>query len=453
MTMAQTPLLGDENTPLHTGPGGGTGFEGATPRHQVAFTPNPLATPAHASASDVSATPRLDITSGGVTATPLRTPMRDNLSINVSDGFVGNTPREHRGVRAELKSRFMSLPRPENNFELLVPEDEQEDDLLNDQPLSAEDAADRDARLKKRQEEEERMALARRSKVLQFSLPRPANVDVDRLLQDLNSGDDDDDNDSELDQARRLVNSELIKLMQHDSIAHPIPGTLQPGGTKSSYEMPADADMATATSEILHELATSLGFPDANEEQVRQGITALAKSEEFDDNIIWGNIRQRLAFDSANRIWREPSDLSKEDRVLGYIAQLDDSRDAMSKEASKASKSEKKLGVTLGGYQARSKALATRISDAFRELENTQFDYNSFARLRINESATGPRRVSTLKEEVERLERREKVLQERYAELEAERRESEGRVAALEEKVMLEAEALNEAALADMPDS
>ena len=38
----------------------------------------------------------------------------------------------------------------------------------------------------------------------------------------------------------------------------------------------------------------------------------------------------------------------------------------------------------------------------------------------------------------------------RYAELDAERREAEARVAALEEKIMLEAEALNEAALAAM---
>jgi pre-mRNA-splicing factor CDC5/CEF1 len=48
MTVTQTPLLGEENTPLHVAPGGGdagTGFEGATPRHQYAFTPNPLATP------------------------------------------------------------------------------------------------------------------------------------------------------------------------------------------------------------------------------------------------------------------------------------------------------------------------------------------------------------------------------------------------------------------------
>lgn len=58
MVIAQTPLLGEENTPMHTGPAGGTGFEGATPQHQVAFTPNPLATPLRAGLSDSSATPR-----------------------------------------------------------------------------------------------------------------------------------------------------------------------------------------------------------------------------------------------------------------------------------------------------------------------------------------------------------------------------------------------------------
>ena len=31
--------------PTHVGHGGGTGFEGATPRRRVAFTPNRLTTP------------------------------------------------------------------------------------------------------------------------------------------------------------------------------------------------------------------------------------------------------------------------------------------------------------------------------------------------------------------------------------------------------------------------
>ena len=60
----------------------------------------------------------------------------------------------------------------------------------------------------------------------------------------------------------------------------------------------------------------------------------------------------------------------------------------------------------------------------------------------------GPRRVDALKEEVERLERREKRLQERYAELDFERKESERRIGVLEDKIMSEAEELNDAAMA-----
>ena len=94
-----------------------------------------------------------------------------------------------------------------------------------------------------------------------------------------------------------------------------------------------------------------------------------------------------------------------------------------------------------------------RITDAFNEMQKAKVDYESFVRLQTNETALAPARVAALKEEVEKLERREKLLQVRYAELETERREAEGRVAALEERVMVEAEALNEAALAQMEDA
>ena len=125
----------------------------------------------------------------------------------------------------------------------------------------------------------------------------------------------------------------------------------------------------------------------------------------------------------------------------------------MAKEASKAAKAEKKLNIMLGGYQARSKALAKRITEAFNEMKKAKIDYERLVRLQTNETALAPARVAALKEEVEKLERRERTLQERYAELEMERRESQARVAALEEKVMAEAEALNEAALAEMEEA
>ncbi|KAG1751396.1 pre-mRNA splicing factor component-domain-containing protein [Suillus paluster] len=447
MTMAQTPLLGDENTPLHVGPGGGTGFESATPRHQVAFTPNPLATPMHGGPGDASATPR-DGASWG--ATPLRTPMRDTLSINPATGMpVGDTPRDNRlradSAKRALKAGFMSLPKPENNFELLVPEDEDEE-VDTTGPMSEEDAAERDARLKRMREEEERQALARRTQVVARGLPRPARVDVEQLMGALNLGEEEDD----MAEVRRLVNAEIADLLLHDSIAHPLPGTNIPGGTPSTYQIPPDDDLAAAKSQIHLELASSIGFPDANEAQVKEGLVTLSSSEEVDESASWASVRQRLAFDSASRTWVEPSSLSVEARIAGFTMLLEESRDEMSKEASKASKIEKKLDITLGGYQARSKALSKRVTEAFDDLVRTKVDYESFARLSINEAAAGPRRLEALTEEVDVLSRRERLLQERYAELDRERRDAERRVAALEDKIMAEAEALNEAALAEM---
>lgn len=446
MTIAQTPLLGEENTPLHTGPAGGTGFEGATPRHQVAFTPNPLATPIRAG-GDVSATPR-DLQRVG--ATPLRTPMRDNLSINPEDGYpmVGDTPREQRmhitSTKRALKAAFMSLPKPENNFELLVPEDEDEDGAEEVQ-LSEEDAAERDAKIRRFREEEERKALARRSQPIQQGLPRPPNVDVEQLLQNLNLSDE--------DEAAKLVNAELASLLRHDSVAFPLPGTALPGGTRSSYELPADDYISAAKSEIQRELAAALGYPGANAEQLKEGLSVLAAQDEIDESSSWANIRPQLAFDAVQKRWVDADSLSPEARIEGISAQLNEYRDAMAKEAQKAAKIEKKLNVTLGGYQVRSKTLAKRVVEGFDELQKTKIEYESFSHLRNNEAAAGPVRMAALKEEVEKLESRERMLQGRYAELEQERRAAEVRIAALEDKLMAEAEALNEAALAEMEEA
>ncbi|EIN07595.1 hypothetical protein PUNSTDRAFT_70360 [Punctularia strigosozonata HHB-11173 SS5] len=450
MTMAQTPLLGDENTPIHEGPGGGTGFDSATPRHQVAFTPNPLATPRDPSV-DPSMTPRTD---GGISATPLRTPMRDSLSINPGDGMTpahNGVPSDHRlrenPIKRALKAGFMNLPKPENNFELLVPEDEELDDAAAGGPqLSEEDAAERDARIKRRLEEERSKELARRSQAVRQELPRPPNVDISKLMEDLTV----DDTEAELAPALQMVHAEMARLLEHDSIAHPVPGTSRPGGSTSQYSMPPDEYIDLAKAAVQTELATALGFPDAKLDQIRQGLAATTNWDEVHESESWANVRPQLVLDPATRQWVEKEKLPLEQRISGYTSLLEESRETMAKEASKTTKTERKLGVTLGGYQARSTALAKRVTDAFEELQRVKIDYESFARLKTHEEITGPERVTALKEEVERLERREKILQERYAELEADKRETDARVASLEERIMLEAEAMNEAALAEM---
>ena len=442
MTIAQTPLLGEENTPIHVSENGGTGFEGATPRHQVAFTPNPLVTPR---ATD------------GPSTTPLRTPMRDSLSINPGDrSFTGETPREMRmrvdSTKRSLKESFKSLARPENNFELLVPDDEGEDDVESSKELSEEDAAERDARIRRRKEEEERAALARRSQVVQRGLPRPPNVDLERLLKDLSLV---PVAESEQEAVQRLVDLELAQLMKHDSLAHSIPGTAHPGGTPSTYEPPPDSYVTAAKAAVHRELAGTLGFPNAPEEEVRNVVRALAVGDDaaVDENASWVHLRGTLVLDTASGSWVPGEDLDADARAAGYKAILEERRTAVAREAARAAKVEKKLGIVLGGYATRSEELGKRLGTASVAIREVAVEYESFARLQATESAMGPARVATLKEEVDRLEGRERSLQGLYAELEKEKREAEGRVAALEERVMEEAEMLNEAALAEMEEA
>jgi len=458
MVQAQTPLLGHENTPLHTSANGGTGFDGATPRHSVAFTPNPLATPMRRSGAglDPSATPRSEA-GGAAGSVASATPLRDNLSINTGandDGFsigVGDTPREAQlrtnAAKRALKVGFSALPRPLNDFEVEMPEGEEATDA-DGRVIAVEDAAERDARLNRQKEEEERKALARRSFAVQQVLPRPVNVDVADLLQRLKV----DQGESGVE---RLIDVEFVRLLEHDSIAHPLPGTSRPGSTQSLYEHPDDAAVADARSLVDDELARSLGFSDGRsmtEDQVKQGLSLAVKEEDVDLTELggWAKTRAGLVYDAQRHVWVERNTLSEEQRVAGLAALLQEERDAMTGHAAKSAKLEKKTGVMLAGYQARSTALSKRLADAFAELQAQSVDLYCFQRLATNEGAVGPLRVSSLEEEVERLQTRERMLQMRYAELEADRKDISARLREKEERLMDEAEAANEAALAAM---
>ncbi|KAF8710394.1 pre-mRNA splicing factor component, partial [Rhizoctonia solani] len=442
MVQAQTPLLGEENTPMRGPAEGGTGFESATPRHQVAFTPNPLATP-RANGDGSGATPR-------VGATPMRTP-RDNLSINPEDGImVGDTPREERlraaAAQRSLKLGFASLPKPSNDFEVVLPEDEEEAEDEDEQTMTVEDMAERNARMRKLQEEEERKALERRSSVVKKDLPRPVHIDHERLSRALRETPRPRD---ALSEAHKLIDNELVDLIQHDTIAHPLPGTPYPGGTPSMYDIPEDDDVAAAALAVHIELSATLGIVGATPEEVRKGVILAAGQEDIDGEALsWARMRDTWAYDNNLKAWVDSSSLSPEDRVAGIAALIMQDRDSMSKEAAKAAKVEKKLNVTLGGYNARSGILAKRVKDAWAELQKATIELESFSKLHVIEQAAAPRRVEALKEEVERLERQERELQARFQDLSIAKEEVQGSIAAKEEQIMAEAEALNEAALA-----
>ena len=444
LSMQQTPLLGELNTPLRELVGRGSGFEGSTPRASSAATPNPLATPLRYNGSEAGATPRTD-----ASATPLRTPKRDSLQINPSDdgmSSVGDTPRQERMRLSELKNQlkagFRNLPQAKNEFELVLPEDDEVEEEGNEEVRMAmriEDATEREAKLKAIKAEEVKREMARRTQVMKRGLPRPARFDSTSYLANLADLkiDSNDDGRAELE---RQVAMEMVLLLKHDDITYPLAGSKRVGGGSSSLEFVPDDALAAARQAVHLEIAHAIGLPGANEAQLKRAL----KVDEAEFDKFWKPAYDELTFDARTNTHVPTSTLTDAQKIAGYAALLEMSREQMTKDSTKAAKVEKKLGMVLGGYQARTTALTTKLSDSYAELARTRIELNSFDRLAENEQGAMQRRMEALREEVQKLERKEREGQGRFRELNDVKLQLSLRIEALE---MEEAEALNYAAL------
>ena len=421
MTSVQTPLLGEENTPMRA-PETGTGYDSATPRHEVASTPNPLATPRGQVNGD-GMTPRSVV--GG---TPMRTPFRDSLSINDATPSYAATPldekRRMQASRRSLQAGFAALPKPENNFEL-AEDEEEEDEEQEGAVMTEEDAAERDARMRAAREEEIRRELERRSSVVKLNLPRPANIDQERLFRSLDAATS--DLDGTMAQAMRLINLEVAALMKHDSIAHPLPGSAAPGGMPSEYDMPEDEYVALAKSAIHAELASTMGLPGATEQQLKVAISSSVDPDSEAFSSSWASASSSLV-QHPSAGWVPPSSLSPDDLDVAYRHMITLSRDRMITSATTAAKAEKKLAKQFGGYVALNTKARTGCAETIDKIHQAQRDLETFGMLRVMEEAGAPARVEQKREEVKKLERREGDLQERYARLLDERKELQAAV-------------------------
>ncbi|KAG9322622.1 hypothetical protein KVV02_002325 [Mortierella alpina] len=386
MLNAQTPLLGGE-TPSYNLQGG-TGYDGVTPRHSAIQTPNPYA-----------ATPR---GAGGVGATPLRTPLRDELSINSAGAHsVLATPREERtrqsGLRNQLLAGLASLPKPSNKFTLIMPDELEVDG--GDKAIE-EDAAEISKRRKEAFEAEERARLLRRSQAVQRDLPRPTAF---RPPTDIVMGDSLRD---PLSDADRLIQEEFARLVTHDSLAYPPVGSKIAGSKHNAIPLEdlSDDYLALAGDEVDQEMSG----PESKEKY--EAFTA-----EFDQ--VWEQIQQDM----------------KELQQIGLATQFSNKRAIMSKQAAKAAKLEKRLGVTLGGYLARSHALSTQLSTAHEDLLSTELELASFKNLRIMEEAAVGARLEQLNKEVTHLSSRESFLQQKWDGLNRERQDVVERIEKLQQ--------------------
>ncbi|KAJ2835132.1 Pre-mRNA-splicing factor cef1 [Coemansia furcata] len=243
--------------------------------------------------------------------------------------------------------------------------------------------ADVEYRMEKMRIEEAELEMRRRSKCVQLDLPRPSAIPPSTLAVAA---------DPSIPEAYPVPDMPLL---------HPA--------------HPSDAQLDEIADSLL-EGARLLVEEDMS--SMREGVRELY---------------QRLAQPAGHDLWQAAEDaetwlpqtkqyvatekVSNAEWIEKHRSDLASHRELMAEEAARATKIEKKLGVTLGGYQARSKAPDGKISEAYKAFEQAKLDSEAFGALYAAEQAIIPARIEKAQSELRKVETRESQLQGEYKEL------------------------------------
>lgn len=417
----------------------GTGYGGAEPRKANLATPNTFLNLADSTPSrGVGASVR-----GGSGASVMSTPggasvarstvsaagsvLRDPFGLNALGGGDNFSESDMTSVssradkarmhmfRDQLAQQLKSLPEPEFVYEVALPEQPSEEDIMYEDgrpqgsAMSVEDAAE--VRAKKQAAERQRLAeeLARRSSVLKRGLPRPTYIPSTLACSSY-----DRTYPAAMVAASAAVNAEMVRLMQHDASEYPIAAQ---GAASSNMEGELDVipDSYLAAAKDLVEKDVNV-------------VLSTHEGQEFMAafNATWETLHKDLLFlpdPSAPGAGAFGVPKNKAETLTALMTQYAALKARFDKDAKKASKIEAKLQVTTLGYATRNAQLQQKMLDAADLHSRTRIEGECFAALHAQEQRALTRRVAQLKSELKAVEEQELSAQQRYAELVAYARE------------------------------
>ncbi|XP_013401217.1 cell division cycle 5-like protein [Lingula anatina] len=425
LTLVDTPLKGGMNTPLHE-----SDFSGVTPKRQVSQTPNtvlgtPFRTPGR---EGVGATPRQGMTPGKG-QTPLTTPSRDNLRINPDMDFdeqqeYGNFAQQNQ--KDLLKRGLSSLPAPRNDYEIVLPENElqQNDQHMNEMEGFIHDQADLDAMRHAEMEAKRQQELLKRSQAVQRELPRPADVNANIMRPPPGPS---DPPLTELQKAEELIKKEMLTMLHHDAVYSPTDTQLGiiPGSKKAVPSQKTVVNQAQHLAYLEQNPYTEVDDHDLEQarELLRREMEVVKRGMGHGDlsleayTQVWEECYSQVLYLPSQNRYTRANLASKKDRIESQEKRLEVNRGHMTREAKHAAKIEKKLKILLGGYQSRAQALMKQLHDLTEQVEQTFIEKQTFSHLRQHEVGAIPKRLESLTEDVNRQTERERELQKRYDKL------------------------------------
>ncbi|CAH0552770.1 unnamed protein product [Brassicogethes aeneus] len=428
LTHVDTPLKGGLNTPLHN-----PDFSGSLPQALAVATPNTvLATPFRSTRSDGGATPGSTgfmtpksgavVPVGGTIPGNFTPSVRDKLNINAEEGIeVGGTPAKNRmfqtSLKEQLKMGLSSLPQPKNDYEIVVPEQEDEKMPEHAQEHMVEDQADVDQRYQEELKAKAERELALRSQVIQREFPRPHDVNLAVLRPPHESY-----SLTDLQKAEELIKTEMVTMLHYDNLKNPIPTTTTKRSNLSQAQQLAFLEQHPYENYKPEDLDVAKVLLKREMDVVKHGMNHGELPLDAYTQVWEECLGQVLFLPNQNRYTRANL-ASKKDRLESAEKRLEQNRSHMAKEAKKAAKMEKKLKILTGGYQSRAQVLIKQLHDLFDNIDQANLELNTFKFLQEQEKSALPRRIQSLTEDVNRQMEREKALQHKYGELQFQMKE------------------------------
>ncbi|KAL3148491.1 hypothetical protein ABBQ38_013933 [Trebouxia sp. C0009 RCD-2024] len=431
LQQGQTPLFGgDSGVHIEKGDFG----DSLDPRagQSVRATPSALAgmTPAggHTGMRSIAGVPGTPSVAGTPLRTPGvggggasqygKTPIRDELGLNDPDNLtVGSTKQAERARQArmnsELRSGLAGLPKPQNEYEIRVPEAAEEADEDTAEPME-EDAADVAARRKAAQKAREEAELRKRSQVLQRGLPRPRTLDSlpavrsEAALQGLGLK----------ETAEALLQNEVVLLLQHDAAKYPIkervskkdkkrkqPEPAHNSGLLQSWQTFEEAELMDARQLVEDETAyvqNAMGHADISQEEFREA---------------WSTTVKDFIYLPMQHKYGRAASATNTDRLDSVRGEYHTAFGLMQKEAERAAKLEKKVSLVTGGLLNREIRLNQQIAEFTEKVQSVANDVVSFQTLSAREQHAGPARRTAAQALVKMQLDREQKLQLKYKSL------------------------------------
>lgn len=330
----------------------------------------------------------------GPSATPMSTPLRDQLGLN-DDPEAALRSRE---LDRALKEGLNALPSAKNEYQIMAPE------LPADEPSVGaqmeEDAADIEEREERFLRAREKQAMRERSTPLKRKLPRPVSCEEENVISSAKS----QANDPEY-----LLEKEMFEMVQDDGVRFPVRASGANQADDPSYVLKSKSTLPYYDPEELAAASTMLN--EALVELLQdKGV------DKEDDPELWQHVVDDLFYLPQKSGYVPRSQVTDSDMQAAYVTLHTELKQQMSKEAKRANKLEKKLATYTAGYEKRAKQLIQEIQEMHEKLETKSQELSCFKALKAQEAAALPARLATLTEEVEIAKKRESQLQTQFKE-------------------------------------